>query len=102
MKFSRVATFSLLSGLGVASSDVACSPVTTTIYQPTTVTVNGAASTVTTILGVSEASTVYKTVTLGEGAASTVTTILGVSEASTVYKTVTLGGGEGSGNGAST
>ncbi|KAM3074770.1 hypothetical protein ACMFMG_008187 [Clarireedia jacksonii] len=103
MKISRVATFSLLAGLSAASPDVACSPVTTTIYQPTTVTVGGAASTVTTILGVSEASTIYKatTVTVG-GAATTVTTYLGVSEASTVYSTVTLGKGEGSGNEAST
>lgn len=76
MKFSRAAVLSLLSGIGAASPDADCSPVTTTIYQPTTITVT-------------EPSFVTSTVTLGGGGG------YGEVEKSgtTIYHTVTLGGG---------
>ncbi|KAA8568426.1 hypothetical protein EYC84_007459 [Monilinia fructicola] len=95
MRFSHAATLSLLSGFGAASSND-CSPVTTTIFQPTTITLK-------------ETSVVTSIVTLGEaggyggGPGTTIyqSTTITLKEPSIVTSTVTLeesgryGGGSG-------
>lgn len=70
MKFSRAAAFSLFFGIGAALPDIECSPATTTIYQPTTITVKEPSIVTSTITlrepeGYEEGSgtTIYQTIT---------------------------------------
>ncbi|KAB8297172.1 hypothetical protein EYC80_002552 [Monilinia laxa] len=95
MRFSRAAALSLLSGIGAASSND-CSPFTTTIFQPTTITLT-------------ENSIITSTVTIeevggyGGGSETTIyqSTTITTKEPFIVTSIVTLGeaGGYGAGNG---
>ncbi|KAJ8065593.1 hypothetical protein OCU04_006269 [Sclerotinia nivalis] len=101
MKFSRAAALSLLSGTGAASPDIDCSPVTTTVYQPTTITVKEPSVVTSTVTlgdyGERSGTTIYQTVTLEGGSTATPITVTAPAQTITVHNGGTvIEGGSGS------
>ncbi|CAD6442990.1 356aaf56-ebb2-46fc-ba1c-335e226294f6 [Sclerotinia trifoliorum] len=101
MRLSRAAALSLLSGIGAASLDTDCSPVTTTVYQPTTITVKESSVVTSTVTlgdyGEISGTAIYQTVTHEDGSTAIPITVTAPAQTITVDNAGTvIAGGSGS------